>query len=42
MIPNRWLVARTQAGVAPSHAVKAWIIISDSLSDYNSPGTRKA
>ncbi len=39
LIPNRWLVARTQAEVAPSQAVKAWIIISDSLSDYSSPGT---
>lgn len=29
LVPNRWLVARIQAGVAPALAVKAWVVESD-------------
>jgi hypothetical protein len=29
LIPNRWLIVRTQAGLPPAQAVKAWLIESD-------------
>lgn len=31
LVPNRWLIARTQEGIAPERAVKAWILESDHL-----------
>lgn len=33
LVPNRWIVVRTQSGTKPSKAVKAWILMSDYLGD---------
>ncbi len=35
LVPNRWLVTRTQAGIPPERAVKAWILESDYISTSN-------
>jgi hypothetical protein len=39
LIPNRWLVVRTQGGVEPKKAIKAWIVMSDFLGTNPSEGT---
>jgi hypothetical protein len=41
LVPNRWLLVRTQGGVAPGEAVKAWVLESDYMDapGGNAPGT---